>query len=76
MRLLQICANVKSGAVRQNQGKGEREGREVPHNLRIFIVLRGYVFLIFQQVKPGAPIVLRERLQFPQRFPQRLGSGT
>ena len=60
MRLLQICANVKSAVVPRNQRDGECKRRRSLDNSFYFNMLQGYNFLILRCIQQNARADLRE----------------
>ena len=61
MRLLQICANVKSALRPQSQRDGERQRHNGLDNPFYFNILQGYSFLILRYIRQNARTGLWER---------------
>ena len=68
MRLLQICANVKSALVRQSKRAGECKRRRRLDNPFYFNILQGYSFLIRWHVQRNAGAELQERAAVSTTF--------
>jgi len=60
MRLLQICANVKSAPVRRSTRDVGSKCRRSPHNLFNFNALQGYSFLLLQHIKQNSHANIQE----------------
>ncbi len=68
MRLLQICANVKSRPVRQDQRDAEQKYRRLLDKAFNFSMLRRFCFLILQHIKQNARADLEERTAVSTMF--------
>jgi hypothetical protein len=68
MRLLQICANVKSALVRQSERDGECKRCRELNNLFYFNMLEGYSFLIFRYIQQNTRADLQERAAVSTTF--------
>ena len=68
MRLLQICANVKSALMPPGKRDGECKRRSGLNNSFYFNMLQGYSFLILRYIREKARTGLRERATVSTTF--------